>query len=359
MNDRIITNARFIQVNQWRQIGSHLTAKLYVDNSIDEASLVRNNQDNNFNKNNLTNINRITSNKRAEKDDEVITKAFLDQLPQENERARRDVGFDFYDESNDLVKSKDNHLNDKKLTILDSITIIRNSSSDNVVANKKYIDDELDENTFVRFNQTLQNYLKMSVGNDTYNLFKSHKIKITDITEITYPNSGGYLLQNWVITANDKNNSGKIQNFIRSTKTSSGTANSGAGSLHPIGNSFMYIETSSANQSLERFFVSWERTNIKKIPNITFYYNRFSILTNDSLKSMGRFTIQLLLEDNTWCTQYTIAKKDRHINSDNEWTLLKLNFTVEIYGIKLSFDQSDTPHAHLSFSDITITFSVY
>ena len=49
LNDRNITNARFIQVNQLPQIDSHLTAKLYVDNSIDEPSLVRNNQNNDFN----------------------------------------------------------------------------------------------------------------------------------------------------------------------------------------------------------------------------------------------------------------------------------------------------------------------
>ena len=48
LNDRNITNARFIQVNQLPQIDSHLTAKLYVDTAIDETSLVRNNQDNDF-----------------------------------------------------------------------------------------------------------------------------------------------------------------------------------------------------------------------------------------------------------------------------------------------------------------------
>ena len=45
MNDRIITNVRFIQVNQWPQIDSHLTPKLYVDNAIshwlDELSFLR------------------------------------------------------------------------------------------------------------------------------------------------------------------------------------------------------------------------------------------------------------------------------------------------------------------------------
>ena len=37
LNDRNITNSRFIQVNQWPQIDSHLTAKLYVDTEIDQS----------------------------------------------------------------------------------------------------------------------------------------------------------------------------------------------------------------------------------------------------------------------------------------------------------------------------------
>ena len=38
-----------------------------------------------------------------------------------------------------------------------------------------------------------------------------------------------------------------MQNFIKSTKTSSPTGDSGALSLPPTGNFFMYIETSSGN----------------------------------------------------------------------------------------------------------------
>ena len=144
-----------------------MTAKLYVDNSIDKSSLVRNNKDNDFGNYNLTNINSITLNKQAENDNEVITKAYVDQLHQENERSRRDLGNDFYNESNDIVKNnQDNDINDNKLTNIDSITINRNPTSDNEVSNKKYIDVELDKNTIVRFNQTLENYLKVSVGND-------------------------------------------------------------------------------------------------------------------------------------------------------------------------------------------------
>ena len=185
LNDRNITNARFIPVIQLPQIDSHLTAKLYVYNSIDEASLFRNKQDDVFNDYNVTIINSITLNKQAKKDNDVITKVYVDQFHNDNERTRRDLGLDFYDESSDLVENnQDNDLNDKKLTNVDSITVNRKPTSDSEVSNKKYIDDEVDKNTLVRFNQTLQNYLKVSVGNDTHNLTKYDKIQITDTSII-------------------------------------------------------------------------------------------------------------------------------------------------------------------------------
>ena len=73
---------------------------------------------------------------------------------------------------------------------------------------------------------------------------------------------------------------------------------------------------------------------------------------------MGRFRIQLLLEDNTWSTRYNIPKKDRYSATSTQWTKLSLNFAVEIYGIKLIYDEIDTPHADMCFSNITITHSV-
>ena len=63
---------------------------------------------------------------------EIPTKTYIDSLHDENERARRDLN------------------------------------------------DELDKDTLVRFNQTLENCLQVSVGNDTYNLMKYDKIQITD-----------------------------------------------------------------------------------------------------------------------------------------------------------------------------------
>ena len=243
---------------------------------------------------------------------ELPTKLYVDSLHEENERSRLDLGLDFYDELN----------------------------------------------TLVRFNQTLQNYLKVSVGNDTYNLTKYNKISFTDITEIKFPNSGDALLQKWKNFCNNKNNQSRISDFIKSTKTNSSSSYSGATSLPPIGSAFMYIETSSNNHG-PNVFVIWERTDIIQISNITFYYIRFSILTNDNLKNMGRFRIQLLLDDNTWSTQYTIDKNTQYSDSKSEWKLLNLDFTIENYGIKLILDQIDTAHSDMCFSSITITHSVY
>ena len=213
----------------------------------------------------------------------------------------------FYkEEINSVENNQDNDFKDKKLTNIDSITVNRNPTLDNEVANRKYINDEVDKNPIVRFNQTPQNYLKVSVESDTYNLTKYDKKQIIDTTIIRSPNEGKYLLQKWNILYSDKNGYCKLNNFIKSTKTSSPTSQSGATSFPPIGAGFMFVELSSGGHG-NNVFVSFERTDEIQITNITFYYKRFSILTNDSLKSMGRFRIQFLLEDNTWSTQYTIA----------------------------------------------------
>ena len=74
---------------------------------------------------------------------------------------------------------------------------------------------------------------------------------------------------------------------------------------------------------------------------------------------MGRFRIQLLLEINTWSTRYNKPKNDRFSKTSTEWTLVSLNFTVGNYGIELIYDQIDSPHGDRSFSNITITHSVY
>ena len=65
----------------------------------------------------------------------------------------------------------------------------------------------------------------------------------------------------------------KIQNCLRSTRTNTPTPDSGATSIPPIGNAFMYIETSSINHGAN-VYCSVERIDIIQNTNITFYYNR-------------------------------------------------------------------------------------
>ena len=78
------------------------------------------------------------------------------------------------------------------------------NSDDDHVSNKKYVDDQLDKNTIVRFIQTLQNYLKVSIGSDIYHLTKYNKIQLTNQTILKYPNSGSYLTPLWRIVCNDR-----------------------------------------------------------------------------------------------------------------------------------------------------------
>ena len=333
-------------------------SKNYVDNMLDESPLLRVDPNETLDLENQDSILLNSTKTLPATIIEIPTKTYINSLHEENERSRRDLGIDFYNESSDLVKNnQDNNFNNYKLTNINSITINNNPTDGNHVSNKKYVDNELDTNTIVRFNQTLQNYLKVSVGNDIYDLTKYNKYYLTDHTVIKYPNSGGYLLQKWNIECNDRNGQGKIQNFIRSSKTNSPTSDSGATNLPPIGDSFMYIESSSNNNG-PYTYVILTRTDIIQISNVTFYYNRYSS-SDENLRSMGRFRIDLLKDNNSWETQYTIEKNTQYSVSSTEWTLLTLDFANENYGIRLVYDRIDTAHADMCFSNITITHSVY
>ena len=89
-----------------------------------------------------------------------------------------------------MFNDQDNEFDNNTITNLDSVTVKREPISDNELTIKKYIDDELDKNIILRFNQTLQKYPKVSVGNDTYNLTKYDRIQTTDTTKTKYPNTG-------------------------------------------------------------------------------------------------------------------------------------------------------------------------
>ena len=74
---------------------------------------------------------------------------------------------------------------------------------------------------------------------------------------------------------------------------------------------------------------------------------------------MGRFRIQLLLEDNTWSTRYNIPKNDQYNDTSTNCTLVSLNFTEDKFGINFLYDEIDTAHADMCSSNITITHSAY
>ena len=102
---------------------------MYVDNAVDEVSLVRNNKDNDFNNYNPTNRNSFNLKNQAVNGNHVITKSYVDQFHNDNERNRTDLGLDFYNKSGDIVENnQDNDIKGKKLTNLDSITVNTNSS---------------------------------------------------------------------------------------------------------------------------------------------------------------------------------------------------------------------------------------
>ena len=361
-NDVKLENIKFVKVNYQPAHPNHLTPKIYVDSSIDEISLVRNNKDNDFSNYKLTNINSITLNKQAENDDEVITKAYVDQFHQENERSRRDLGIDFYNESSDLVKNnQDNNFKDNKLTNINSITINNNPSDANHVSNKKYIDQELDKDTIVRLNDDSNDrYLQVHINNTAYNLQIYNKTQIIDTTKLIFPNTGTDLLQNWKIICNNRLDEGIPSDFLKSTKTNSPTSQSGATSLAPIGTCFMYIETSANNHNStnDNVFVSFERTDIIHISNITFYYNRYSI-SSANKRNMGMLEIQLL-RNGVWEMEYTMNKDTNFSTLSTDWTLFNMNIISQPnYGIKIVYSGINSAHADMCFSDINITHSIF
>ena len=82
--DKNLENIRFIKVNSLPGILEHLTAKYYVDQaiskSVDAPMLVRNNEDKDCKNFDLPNINIFTMNTQAVSDNQVITKAYVDQF---------------------------------------------------------------------------------------------------------------------------------------------------------------------------------------------------------------------------------------------------------------------------------------
>ena len=193
-SNRYLDNVRFIKVNSFPAIQEHLTATINVGQaisySVDESSLLRLYHDEKLKLNEQDSIvpnSALTSSKTII---EIPTKSYVYNL-HESRKSRRDLSSVFNDQGNEF--------DNKKLTNLHSVTVNRNLTSDNELSNKKYVDDSIAEGTIVRFNQTLERYLQVSVRNDTYNITKYDKLQITDTTNFKYPITGGYIPQQWNI----------------------------------------------------------------------------------------------------------------------------------------------------------------
>ena len=189
-NDKNLDNVRFINVDSMPAVGEHLTAKYYVYHaifhSVNESSLLGLDLYEKLKQDEQDSIVLISTLSSPKTIIEIPTKSYVDSLHQINWN-RRDLLSVFNDQ--------DNELDNKKLTNLDSVTVNRNPISDNEISRKKYIDDSIVEGTLFRFIQTLENYLRVSVGNDTYNMIKKDKLQFTDTTEIKFSKIGSHFLQ--------------------------------------------------------------------------------------------------------------------------------------------------------------------
>ena len=146
----------------------------------------------------------------------------------------------------------------------------------------------------------------------------------------------------------------KKPNFTNSTKSISPTGKSGETSNPPIGDSFMYTERNQ-NKIGKVVVVSFQRTDIISISNISLYYKGFSA---GNSKSMGRFRTEPLLYDNTRNTRFDTPKNDIYSISSTQGTLVSFYFNTEIYGINLIHNGIDTPHPVMCFSKIMMIHSI-
>ena len=187
-NNKNINHVRFVEVEGLAHFRELLTCKLYVNNAIDDPTLVKNNKLIDFNINSLFTNSYITLNFEPSDDNYAKTKTYIDSCT-ENDRERRD--------SYNLLNCQDDDFDKNKLTKLDSITVNRNPTSDNELANKKVINDNIGNWTLVTFNRKMAKYIKVSFGESVYNFTKFNRKKTTDITVFKLGNDGGHLKQAW------------------------------------------------------------------------------------------------------------------------------------------------------------------
>ena len=150
---RNLDNVGFVKANSLQAITEAMTLKLYIDNCIDEPKIATCNQNKDFNKNNITNIISLTIKSETTDDNHNITKAFVDSLS-EKERNRLD-----------LCLVMNNHITEfknTKLTIVDSITVNRDSATDNELSNFKKVLESIKRSQLLLLSLTDREILKQT-----------------------------------------------------------------------------------------------------------------------------------------------------------------------------------------------------
>ena len=346
-----ITGLESIYVNRDPQYDLELTTKQYTDKSIDvfsllrllkdeklrlagkdfitlesnlttpktllyiplNTNLVRQDRDNDFDNHSLYNVSSISVTSQAVNDKELVSKAYVDSFHQEHERTRRDVGLEFYDEANDLVKNNQNNdFNNYSLTNIKSIQINDDHISPQDATNKIYVDTTIDEFSIIRNNKInnlnnneLINIKSIQMNNDPINpldvatkqyvdsrsgglkqdpnitlLSSSDLIPIivnTLIGDVSVPiatkeyvdkrvfyelqimtkftnNNGADLWTDWDLEISSGMNS--LTGFFKSSNSRTSSSGTGPDFTPPIGEYYAYIETSSPNYGPDRYAIA-------------------------------------------------------------------------------------------------------
>ena len=128
-----------------------MPSKNYVDNKFNDPSIIKNTNHVNFNDKYFNNVRMVRVNELPEWKNDLTPKFYSDKALsdvlgyvnglQESSRNERDLS--------SVLNDQDKEFDNNKLTNLDSITVNRNPNLDNELANKKYIDDELDKTLFL------------------------------------------------------------------------------------------------------------------------------------------------------------------------------------------------------------------
>ena len=137
-NDKDLDNVRFNKVNSLPAVREHLSPKFYVDaafyHRVHEPSLLRVDPNENLKPNEQESIAHNSTLTTRKTITEIPTESYVESF-HEIDKNRRDLST--------VIKDQDNEFNNIKLTILGSVSVNRNPSSDSEVSNKKYVDKSI------------------------------------------------------------------------------------------------------------------------------------------------------------------------------------------------------------------------